>query len=64
MYLLTKNGQKDLSLVLASIIKLVHNQIYAVEIEPNSKNLFAVFICDIFPQTQIILGLNPLYGLV
>ena len=61
---LIKNDQKDLDVILASIIEATHDQIPPIELEPIIKKLFDFFISDVLPPTQITLGLNTLYGLV
>ena len=61
---LIKNDQKDLDVILASIIEATHDQIPPIELEPIIKKLFDFFISDVLPPPQITLGLNTLYGLV
>ena len=61
---LIKNDQKDLSVILASIIEATHDQVPPIELEPIIKKLFDIFISDVLPPQQITLGLNTLYGLV
>ena len=61
---LLKNDQKDLNIILASIIEATHDQVPPIELEPIIKKLFDFFISDVLPPQQITLGLNTLYGLV
>ena len=61
---LIKNDQKDLSVILASLIEATHDQVPPIELEPIIKKLFDFFISDVLPPQQITLGLNTLYGLV
>ena len=61
---LIKNDQKDLSIILASIIEATHDQVPPIELEPIIKKLFDFFISDVLPPQQITLGLNTLYGIV
>ena len=61
---LIKNDQKDLSVILASIIEAAHDQVPPIEIEPVIKKLFDFFISDVLPPQQVTLGLNTLYKLV
>jgi protein SDA1 len=61
---LIKAEQKDLSVILASIIEATHDQIPPVELEPLIKKLFDFFISDVLPPHQITLGLNTLYGIM
>ena len=61
---LIKNDQKDLNVILASIIEATHDQVPPIELEPIIKKLFDFFISDVLPPPQITLGLNTLYGLI
>ena len=61
---LIKTEQKDLNIILASIIEAAHDQVPPLEIEPIIKKLFDFFISDVLPPPQITLGLNTLYGLI
>ena len=61
---LIKSEQKDLNIILASIIEATHDQIPPIELEPLIKKLFDFFISDVLPPAQITLGLNTLYGIM
>ena len=61
---LIKSDQKDLSVILASIIEATHDQIPPIELEPLIKKLFDFFISDVLPPHQITLGLNTLFGIM
>ena len=61
---LIRNDQKDLSVILASIIEATHDQVPPIELEPIIKKLFDFFISDVLPPQQITLGLNTLFELV
>jgi hypothetical protein len=61
---LIKNDQKDLSVILASIVEATHDQVPPVEIEPVIKKLFDFFISDVLPAPQVTLGLNTLAKMV
>jgi len=61
---LIKAEQKDLNIILASIIEATHDQIPPIELEPLIKKLFDFFISDVLPPHQITLGLNTLYGIM
>ena len=60
---LIKNDQKDLSVILASLIEAAHDQVPPIELEPIIKKLFDFFISEVLPPQQITLGLNTLYGI-
>ena len=59
-----KSEQKDLNIILASIIEATHDQIPPIELEPLIKKLFDFFISDVLPPQHITLGLNTLYGIL
>ena len=61
---LIKAEQKDLSIILASIIEATHDQIPPIELESLIKKLFDFFISDVLPPQQITLGLHTLYGIM
>ena len=61
---LIKAEQKDLNIILASIIEATHDQIPPIELESLIKKLFDFFISDILPPQQITLGLHTLYGIM
>ena len=61
---LIKAEQKDLNIILASIIEATHDQIPPIELESLIKKLFDFFICDVLPPQQITLGLHTLYGIM
>ena len=61
---LIKAEQKDLNIILASIIEATHDQIPPIELESLIKKLFDFFISDVLPPQQITLGLHTLYGIM
>ena len=61
---LIKAEQKDLNIILASIIEATHDQVPPIELEALIKKLFDFFISDVLPPQQITLGLNTLYGIM
>ena len=61
---LIKSEQKDLNIILASIIEATHDQVPPSELEPLIKKLFDFFISDVLPPQHITLGLNTLYGIL
>ena len=61
---LIRNDQKDLSVILASIIEATHDQVPPIELNPVIKKLFDFFISEVLPPQQITLGLNTLFELV
>ena len=61
---LIKTDQKDLSIILASIIEATHDQIPPIELESLIKKLFDFFISDVLPPHHITLGLNTLFGIM
>ena len=61
---LIKAEQKDLNIILASIIEATHYQVPPIELESLIKKLFDFFISDVLPPQQITLGLNTLYGIM
>ena len=61
---LIKAEQKDLNIILASIIEATHDQIPPIELESLIKKLFDFFISDVLPPKQITLGLHTLYGIM
>ena len=59
-----KSEQKDLNIILASIIEATHDQVPPIELESLIKKLFDFFISDILPPPLITQGLNTLYGIM
>ena len=59
-----KSEQKDLNIILASIIEATHDQIPPIELESLIKKLFDFFISDVLPPPLITQGLNTLYGIM
>ena len=61
---LIKAEQKELNIILASIIEATHDLVPPIELEPLIKKLFDFFISDVLPPPQITIGLHTLYGIM
>ena len=59
-----KSDQKDIEIILASLIESCHNQIPPSELEPIINKLFDNFISENYPPQLINLGLNTLREII
>ena len=59
-----KSDQKDIEIILASLIESCHNQIPPSELEPIINKLFDNFISENYPAQLVNLGLNTLREII
>ena len=59
-----KSDQKDIEIILASLIESCHNQIPPSELEPIINKLFDNFISENYPPQLVNLGLNTLREII
>ena len=59
-----KSDQKDVEVILASLIEACHNQIPPSELEPVINKLFDNFISETYPAQLVNLGLNTLREII
>ena len=59
-----KSDQKDIEVILASLIEACHNQIPPSELEPVINKLFDNFISETYPAQLVNLGLNTLREII
>lgn len=58
------SNQKDVSVILASLIEACHDQVPPNELEPVIDKLFDNFIAEAFPAPLVTLGLNALREII